>query len=822
MKKRFGKRLLAAVLTAAMMTGTVGEVDVIAEQTSEVAVESTTESVKSLEYFTDINVLEQIYTGEEIRPELAVQYGYCRGEGVDLVEGTDYTASFSNNIEPGTATVTITGIGSYSGTVTETFQIIPEEIGLTTEYAKGKIYVVIHSPEEMKRYMRYVKEDGAYDAYITQDIDMGTDRILFWNSRTTNTLELRGHRITSQTKDTIRILNSDVSIEGGINYSAGQVGRIDNDYRSNGAGFSMIKQYSGSVTITGCDLTYQNPIESSVTPVISILRGGLEMSDSTLTAPQGLGVELVDADGATFGQCEIRCDKGVALQSYGGKLDISQSEITSGAAAIRTVGTNTAITLSASEIYGYVGSSNTELSTAAILAGGKLTVSDGNIIEGLRSAVRASGDITINGGTFRARGAQSAAANEGIISAGLFIDSDSTQGRSISLKGGSFAGTPNQNQSYGIYCRSVANGSVTANDHKVNNLLAKGYSYGQNVAATASEILGAVVVNNVDKPRTIYLDYELNGGVNSKNNPKSYVIKVGSIPLEAPTKEHFIFGGWYWDEEFTQPAETVNTDWDRQRTLHARWTEGYTVHFEHNFQTTAPMEDMICEKDISYNLPVNTYTRKGYTFTGWNTKQDGTGTAYVNGAQIKNIAGTNQTEVHLYSQWKINTYALNYQLNGGTNHKSNVSAYTIVTPTISLKSPTRAGYLFGGWYSDTKYKTRVTAIYKGSTENKILYAKWVKVSVKKQTIKSAKNVSGKKIKLTYQKQTGVAGYQIQYSTKSNMKSAKTKTTTKTTYTLTKLKKGKYYYVRMKAYKLDSKGKKVYGTWSKVKKVKIKK
>lgn len=55
-----------------------------------------------------------------------------------------------------------------------------------------------------------------------------------------------------------------------------------------------------------------------------------------------------------------------------------------------------------------------------------------------------------------------------------------------------------------------------------------------------------------------------------------------------------------------------------------------------------------------------------------------------------------------------------------------------------------------------------------------------------------------------------------------MKSAKTVTSSKKTKTISKLSKGKKYYVRVKAYKKDSTGKKVAGKWSKVKKVKVSK
>ncbi|MBR4759791.1 MAG: leucine-rich repeat protein [Lachnospiraceae bacterium] len=92
----------------------------------------------------------------------------------------------------------------------------------------------------------------------------------------------------------------------------------------------------------------------------------------------------------------------------------------------------------------------------------------------------------------------------------------------------------------------------------------------------------------------------------------------------------------------------------------------------------------------------------------------------------------------------------------------------------------------------------------------------------KAVIKSAKNVAKRSVKLKL-KNAKADGYQIWYATdKKFKKGKKAKTTTKTTYTLKKLKKNKTYYIKVRAYNKKSGGGFVYGKWSKVKKVKIKK
>ena len=95
----------------------------------------------------------------------------------------------------------------------------------------------------------------------------------------------------------------------------------------------------------------------------------------------------------------------------------------------------------------------------------------------------------------------------------------------------------------------------------------------------------------------------------------------------------------------------------------------------------------------------------------------------------------------------------------------------------------------------------------------------------KVKIKSAKNKKKRKLTVKWKKVKGAAGYELQYSLKkfnSTNTEIKTKKIAKTSITIKKLRKKKKYYIRVRAFKLDSAGNKVYGKWSKVKKVRINK
>lgn len=136
------------------------------------------------------------------------------------------------------------------------------------------------------------------------------------------------------------------------------------------------------------------------------------------------------------------------------------------------------------------------------------------------------------------------------------------------------------------------------------------------------------------------------------------------------------------------------------------------------------------------------------------------------------------------------------------------------------KNPTKKGYTFAGWYNGKAKYNFNSAV----TKNLTLKAKWNKVTVKTPSKPTLKNKKSKQLTITYKKVSGAVGYKVTYSTdkKFKKKATKTKELTKTTLTLKKLKKNKTYYVKVQAYKKDSKGGKIYSKTSKVNKIKIKK
>lgn len=112
--------------------------------------------------------------------------------------------------------------------------------------------------------------------------------------------------------------------------------------------------------------------------------------------------------------------------------------------------------------------------------------------------------------------------------------------------------------------------------------------------------------------------------------------------------------------------------------------------------------------------------RNAYTFNGWYTSKTA-------GSKVtaKTIVPAKE-KVTLYAHWDTSR-SITYVLNGGENHPSNPAVYSSKS-AVTLKNPTRKGYLFQGWYIDSKFQHKSNKIPKGSAGDKTFYAKWQPIS----------------------------------------------------------------------------------------------
>lgn len=241
----------------------------------------------------------------------------------------------------------------------------------------------------------------------------------------------------------------------------------------------------------------------------------------------------------------------------------------------------------------------------------------------------------------------------------------------------------------------------------------------------------------------------------------------------------------------------------------------YTVVFNANGGSGLSTSRMQVKQNNTLNsLP--TVSRSGYTFLGWYTATSGGTKITTNTVITKNMT--------VYAQWKKNPvtkYTVTFNKNGGYS----LSKYSVTVEKNkkigTLPTVKRKGYAFKGWYTKKTGGTKVTSSYK-VTKKQTLYAQWTKITKPKKVYGlSLKSSKTKQMTVKYKKVSGAKGYEIVYATNKKFKKYKKTTTTKTNTTIKNLSKKKTYYVMVRAYKVDSAGKKVYGSYSKAAKVKTK-
>jgi uncharacterized protein (TIGR02145 family)/uncharacterized repeat protein (TIGR02543 family) len=238
---------------------------------------------------------------------------------------------------------------------------------------------------------------------------------------------------------------------------------------------------------------------------------------------------------------------------------------------------------------------------------------------------------------------------------------------------------------------------------------------------------------------TLYAQWETNkytitydgNGDNVKNVPLPTTHRYNAeITLDTtiPVRTGHTFFRWNTlqtgDGEDYKPGDKF-TMGDKNVTLYARWTVNrYAIFYRGNGNTSGKALDTVT---VDYNDSVEIagkgdLVRTGWSFTGWNTKADGSGTVYPADTAIIMKAA----DLTLYAQWKKNGYAVVFDARGGTPAKTERTVQygdTVKPPDVS-----RTGYSLENWYRDSAYTTVWDFAKDTVTEDMTLYAKWTENS----------------------------------------------------------------------------------------------
>ena len=224
------------------------------------------------------------------------------------------------------------------------------------------------------------------------------------------------------------------------------------------------------------------------------------------------------------------------------------------------------------------------------------------------------------------------------------------------------------------------------------------------------------------EPVNYTLSYNANGGNGSMASQTVTEGQATKLKTNTFTKTGHYFTSWNTkaDGSGTSYSDGAYATFYSNTTLYAQW-EKYAdpiITFDKNDGSGTTLTQTV-PYGSSATLNANSFTRTGYSFSGWNTKTDGSGTAYGDGASI-----SPSSNVTLYAQWQPNTYSLSFDSNGGSGSMASQTVTEGQSTTLKSNTFTKTGHTFTGWNtkadgSGTAYADNATLTL---TEDTTLYA----------------------------------------------------------------------------------------------------
>ncbi len=216
------------------------------------------------------------------------------------------------------------------------------------------------------------------------------------------------------------------------------------------------------------------------------------------------------------------------------------------------------------------------------------------------------------------------------------------------------------------------------------------------------------------------ITYNKNGGtIANESSYSAYTYGTG-LTLPTPTRTGYTFGGWYANSGLTGTAVTkITTAETGAKAYYAKWTAD-TYAITYSGLDGATLSTKPGQHTYGTATQIGNPTKTGYTFAGWNINGGSTATKNLT------LSETGYTSnITLKATWTANTYTVTYNKNGGTiANENSYKNYTYGTG-LTLPTPARTGYTFGGWYANSSFsKTAVTKVTAAETGAKTYYAKW--------------------------------------------------------------------------------------------------
>ena len=245
---------------------------------------------------------------------------------------------------------------------------------------------------------------------------------------------------------------------------------------------------------------------------------------------------------------------------------------------------------------------------------------------------------------------------------------------------------------------------------------------------------GDAVTETVTLDRPTYtISYNGNGGTGvPSNQTKTHGVDI-KVSSTKPTRYGYTFMGWSvpgrgYNEPYYDPGEAIQYDGNQE--LVAYWKKEIKLQYDGNGGTGTPSNNVATifngATTYTFTLSSTKPTRVGYDFLGWSTSNTATTATYQPGATL-----TLEYSTVLYAVWKLKTYTITFNANGGVNPPSSQIKQYGVNLTLPMEQPTRSGYRFVGWdlHSTGTMPLFLSGEQFFDNEDTTLYAVWERLGI---------------------------------------------------------------------------------------------
>lgn len=265
-----------------------------------------------------------------------------------------------------------------------------------------------------------------------------------------------------------------------------------------------------------------------------------------------------------------------------------------------------------------------------------------------------------------------------------------------------------------------------------------GLSYADKSSVINLAMTGSVTLYAQWTADAYSLAFNSNNGVGSMANQNFATGDSGAVSANRFVKPGYTFDGWNTKADgggtnYAADATlmSLNNLTAASPTLYAKWrANNYTVSFNAN-GGTGSMADQSFAYDAPENLTTNSFARGSDAFLGWSTSATAETATYNDGQLVGNLSTIADGKVTLYAVWRVNTYEVRFDANGGSGDMLPQTIGRSTATSLNANAFTRSGYSFTGWNtningSGVRYanEQQVTNLPGDSVNSITLYAQW--------------------------------------------------------------------------------------------------